>query len=54
MKCRCCEKLFRTGRGLRQHCRVMNYHTNLNTETAEPKPENAIEVPTYKWGKYTN
>ena len=52
VKCNCCENLFRTERGLR-HCQ-----TNLNTEPTKPKPsdkpENIMEISTYKWGKYTN
>ena len=52
VKCNCCENLFRTEKGL-QHCQ-----TNLNTETMKPKtsgkPENIMEISTYKWGKYTN
>ena len=51
-------KNFRTERGLRQHCRIMNYQTDLNTQPAEPKPPNKpeyiIETSTYKWGEYTN
>ena len=58
VKCSCCEKLFRTERGLRQHCRITNCQTNLNKEPTEPqppdKPEIIIEVSTYKWGEYTN
>ena len=43
-------------RGLRQHCRITNCQTNLNTERAEPKPldkpENIIEIATFKWLEY--
>ena len=48
VKCSCCEKLFCTERGLRQHCRITNCQKNLNTEPAETKPpnkpENIIEI----------
>ena len=58
VKFSCCEKLFRTERGLRQHCRITNCETNLNTEPVEPKsankPENIIEMSTCRWGEYTN
>ena len=33
-------KNFRTERGLRQHCRITNCQTNLNTKPAESKPPN--------------
>ena len=54
----CCEKLFRMERGLRQHCQITNYQTNLNTQPTDSKPpdkpENIKETSTYKWGEYTN
>ena len=37
-------------------CRITNCQTNLNTERAEPKPldkpENIIEIATFKWLEY--
>ena len=57
MKTSNCEKLFRKERGLQQNCRITNCQTNLNTQSADPKPpekpEN-IKISTYKWGEYTN
>ena len=54
----CCKKLFRTERGLRQHCRITNCRENLKTQPADPKPpdksEDIIETSTYKWGEYAN
>ena len=53
-----CKKLFRTERGLRQHCRITNCRRNLDMQLADPrppdKPEDIIETSTYKWGEYTN
>ena len=53
-----CKKLFRMERGLRRHCRITNYQTNLNTQPTDSKPpdkpENIKETSTYKWGEYTN
>ena len=53
VRCSCCEKLFRTERGLRQHCRITNCQTNLNAQPAKPKPpdkpDNIIETSTYIW-----
>ena len=54
----CCEKLFRTEGGLRQHCRITNCQENLNTQPVDSKPpdkpDSIIETSTYKWGEYTN
>ena len=50
--------LFRTERGLQQHCRITNCQMNLNMQPAEPKPpdkpENIIESSKYKWGEYAD
>ena len=56
--CSCCKILFCTERGLRQHCRITNCRGDLKTQPADPKlpdkPDDFIEISTYKWGEYTN
>ena len=48
VKCSCYKKLFRTERGLQQHCRITNCQGNLNTQPADPKslskPEDIMDV----------
>lgn len=57
VKCPYCEELLCKERGLQQNCGITNFQTNLNTQSADPKPpekpEN-IKISTYKWGEYTN
>ena len=63
VKCSSCDKTFRTERGLKQHCRITNCQTNLDTQPAEPKPPdepqiniqvNAVDTVLYKCGEYSN